>query len=180
MGRGQWLVIGMLGVGMLAAGFAWWYHRTLTDEALAFWGGQVAAAIAHPDRFEVWNLAPPGNPDAEALDAVVVDGVRWPIVTRRDITQAPGVTHARQALLEDASFAFDASTLESDPPRWTHALSLVREDVQVTLLLDLDQARLRFLEAGRETIMAPRLQNGLKKFLEEQFRQPAAGEAARE
>lgn len=152
--RGQHVVLGLLLLGVGAAGFAVWYQRSMTDQALAFWGADVALALGNPEKLELVTLAPVDPAGSE--ERLSLGGREFAVVTRQDITTAPGVTHARQALLENASFDF-ASPPPATPATWTHVLLIARGETKATIAFDFAARRVRLDEAAREATLGERL-----------------------
>jgi hypothetical protein len=106
---GTLVVVSMLLVAALAAGFAWWVNFNRGREALAFYGPEAARLIRTAPKVEILVLA-------ESTDAAAVAN-DWtesglPIERRIDISGARGLLNARTSLLSDASYE-----PESDPPK---------------------------------------------------------------
>jgi hypothetical protein len=154
--RGHHVVIGLLVLGVGAAGFASWYQWSMTDRVLAFWGPEVATTLRSPEKVELLELGPEGSEGPGSVLTLTVDGRVFPIESRRDVTAAPGLSHARQALLENASFNFDAPPT-AEPARWSHALIVSRGPKEATILFDFTSHRLRLLAAPREVVLGERL-----------------------
>jgi hypothetical protein len=152
--RGQHVVLGLLVLGVGAAGFALWYQRSMTNQALAFWGSDVALALGSPEKLELLTLAPVDPAAGE--ERLNLGGRDFAVVTRQDITRAPGVTHARQALLENASFDF-ASPPSATPVTWTHVLLVAQGTTRATIAFDFTGRRVRLEEPAREATLGERL-----------------------
>lgn len=106
--RGRWFVIAALllavaaGLGNLA------YQNQRFRRARDFWGLPAATAIARESRIELWTLEPlKGNLASSASRTWTSGTTIYVITARHDVSQAPGVTHLRRALLDGASFAWD-------------------------------------------------------------------------
>ena len=160
---GKLLIVGILGVALAAAGFAWWFQFSRGQRALAYWGGETASIIRHGDAAELFLIATSGN--GESLE---VDGQNYVMLREISLDAAPGFVHARHALIDDASYRWD------DPPPdaivWTHAVAFDNQQGQVVwTVISLDDGVLRQLEGSRPLVMSEKLQAGLKQFFAEQL-----------
>jgi hypothetical protein len=109
----------MLAAGVLAAGASWWFRFAATHQAARFWGPEAAQLIRDAEQVDLLALEQTGGPVSDSL--LTVAGVPWRIAGSHDVSQAPGLTHLRNALLEDRSFDWPAQ----DAPagiEWTHGL----------------------------------------------------------
>jgi len=84
--RGQFVVLSMLGVAVLAASFAWWWNLQRGRRALEFYGPEAATLIRTAPKVELLR-------DDEAV---------------RDISKAKGLLNARTSLLGDASYQWSS------------------------------------------------------------------------
>ena len=161
------LVVGSIFSLALAAALAGlWFRYAETRQVLKLWGSATAQAISTPDKMEALGLEPTaGAGDLQAGGAVLR------IVSTRDVTNAPGFTNARHALVLDRSFEFEPATGPADcQPTWTHAFRFTRGQHQATILLSLDCPRAML--AGKEQIVGIRtIVGGLKTLLVEQKKQ---------
>ena len=89
------LVIGLLALGLLAAGIGVWFQWQQTRRCLAFYGTRATEQISKSPFVELWQLKPlSGGRYTGRLEAVLVE----------DITDAKGLVHLRRGLVEDANF----------------------------------------------------------------------------
>ena len=166
MNHGKLVLIGILLVALIAASFSWWFQFQQGDEALAFWGGETARTI----RLEKPVLARRivrSTDDAPAGDILTVDGVPYRIQATRDITNARGLVHARQALIQNQSFDWTVAEVINEPD-WTFALRFGQAN-KVTLLIDLTNHRIR--RQNHPHCVGLKITEGLQEFLHEQFDQ---------
>jgi hypothetical protein len=84
---GKLLILGILAVALLLAGASWWFRYNATHQAALFWGPEASQLIRDAPSVTLLDLQP-GN----ELGFMV------------DVSHAPGMTHLRNALLEDRSF----------------------------------------------------------------------------
>jgi hypothetical protein len=97
---GKRLILGVLVIGLAAAAASWWFRYSATHRAAEFWGPQAATLIRDAAHVTLRSDASSDDP--------------------RDISNAPGLTHLRAALLEDSSF--DWSAAGSPDTNWDSSL----------------------------------------------------------
>ena len=147
MQSGKVTTILILAVALAAAGYAWWHQQKRGDAALQFWGSADAFRVRHGETVELLTLAPmlaeANSADATPTELPLVrDAQRraWQVRQRHDLSKIRGVLHARQALIEDASFEW--SRVAEASPDWQFALRFATAQGTVPgetlLLLDLD------------------------------------------
>ena len=121
--------------------------------ALAFWGGQVAYRMRTADSVELWVLAS-GDEFSGASS-----NLRRPHLADcqgdRYFT-APGLVHARQALISDASFDWEAAA-GATKPSWQYAIRFTSAGESSFVLLDLKRL------GGRGRRPRTRSQNGYRE-----------------
>jgi hypothetical protein len=83
---GKLVILTIVAVALAAAGTSWWFRYKATHRAASFWGPEGSQMIRDAPRVLLTRTP---------LSA--------PSLTR-DISTAPGITHLRNALLEDRSF----------------------------------------------------------------------------
>jgi hypothetical protein len=94
---GKMLILGVLVVALAAAAAAWWFRYSATHKAAELWGSQAAVLIRDAPRVTLRSDA--ASTDEEGASETDV---------ARDISQAKGLTHLRNALLEDGSYDWTA------------------------------------------------------------------------
>ena len=100
------LVIGLLALGLLAAGIGVWFQWQQTRRCLAFYGTRATEQISKSRFVELWQLKPlSGGRHTGRLEAVLVE----------DITEAKGLVHLRRGLVEDANFQWVEGKTERAP-----------------------------------------------------------------
>jgi hypothetical protein len=172
--RDRVLILIILAFAVAATVFAGWFRWSQGHRALDFWGADLASQIRFAESIELLWLESPlvdaaSSEDSSAIDAVTIDGVKWRVHHRRDITDARGLVHARQALIEDATYLWDnhAMGLES---AWTHALvfhSVGKNDA--VLLFDLFEHSAGYVrEMGGTEKLQLTIPQGFETFFAEQ------------
>jgi hypothetical protein len=157
-GRGQFAVMGMIGVAVVAAAFAWWWNYQRGRRALELYGPQAATLIRTARRVEF------RQPDSSASI---------------DISQAPGLLNARASLLNDASYDWNRSGPLAHEPQFSVRFSDENRDAVVTF--DFDNQTIVTSSTKKTAALIKRTADGWKKYLERQTKtanstpQPAEG-----
>ncbi len=130
---GRWVLVGLLALGGLMAASNLWLQRRQSYRAVEFWGRQQARVIARAAQVSLLVL---GRPQAQppADHSLRVGKDYYPVLLRRQISGAGGLTHLRRALVLDHFYR----SLEPVPhaPRWQGALVFSLQDREVVVLLD--------------------------------------------
>ncbi len=106
---GKRLILGVLAIGLAAAAASWWFRYSSTRRAAQFWGPQAAELLRDAPHVTL-------RSDAPSADGAGGDEADVP----RDISSAKGLTHLRNALLEDARYNWTASG--SPDTNWSNSL----------------------------------------------------------
>jgi hypothetical protein len=167
--RGKWTIAVILGLALVAGTAAWWQTWSRGRRVLSLWGSQTAYLIRTAPQVDLYRLRAdsPTRPSVppEAADLSVLE-----VLDHRDITGAPGLTHARQALIEDASYQWTAPI--SDWAQWQYALKFSSGGDAVTLYFDLQRGVVTARPGGRRKSIRP-IAEGLQVFFAEQFDRPS-------
>lgn len=178
---GQWVVAIMFAVGLGASLFAWVWRKTQTDDCLAFWGAENAAAIRAGDKVTLMRLGDSGLhesglpesalPKSSAPPGIVLpSGMMWLIEETRDISQAKGLTHARRAFIEDSGFDWNSLAESEQPSRLDYAVRFQRGSAPpVTVGIDLARSRFYHVESGRSLRAHEKMVQGWKEYAGRQF-----------
>jgi hypothetical protein len=102
---GKLVIIGVMIVAVTAAGTSWWIRYNSTHRAAEFWGPTAVRRIRDAPFVQLFYV----NDDPDLLSDV------------RNISNTPGLTHLRHALLEDRSFKWPARRVVRQP-RWRWAI----------------------------------------------------------
>jgi hypothetical protein len=153
---GKLLILAMFLVAFVAAGASWWFRYAATHRAAQFWGPEAARLIRDAPHVELLTLRATNRqilrvdgqlPTAPSkpTDEVQFGSVTWPVDARRDISAAPGLTHLRNALLEDRSFSWDGTYLSDHDEQWTTAIIFrengENESLAIVFLKDFQRAQ---------------------------------------
>ena len=154
---GKLLILAMFLVAFLAAGASWWFRYSATHRAAQFWGPEAARLIRDAPRVELLTrrltsrqvlrvdgqlpIVPP-----EPANEIRFGNVTWPIDAHHDISAAPGLTHLRNALLEDRSFSWGSTYLSDHDELWTTAIIFrengENESLAIIFLADFQRAQI--------------------------------------
>ena len=121
MNRGKYVICAMVGVGLTMAMFAWWARYDASQRILEAFGPDVAVAVRNGKTVELLQLSIRPSPSMDGRVLQTPDGQPLAyIVDRRDISDAPGLIHARHHLLHEQGFEWDEppkTASPSDPHR---------------------------------------------------------------
>lgn len=169
---GKLLILAMLAIGLASAGASWWFRYTATHRAAQFWGPEASRLIRDADAILLCRVQPN---DADAvLDVLSLpDNTARRVVDRRDASAAHGITHLRNALLEDRSFRWPATRATSRIDwRWCLAFRDTSTDQAVDVWFSPELSRvtnsLAAANAPRVVSCEP-IAAGLREFFAEQF-----------
>lgn len=169
MSRGQLTIIGIFGLSLLAVvgSLAWRYHET--RQVLDFWGAEAATLIAQAEQVKAkkLELVPDAATSPEDDDTMQIDGQMYLIVQTKDVSEAPGFTHARHALTLNRSFEWDAD--DACAANWTYAMEFVQGERSAIVLIDPNCRFVRLLRDGKQAVLNPTVANGLALVLDEQL-----------
>ena len=174
LASGRNVALLMLALGVAAALFAGWFYFTLQRRPLAFWGPDVARQLLRARRVVAMQLVPRAAGPRETADdeTVIYAGQRYEVVGRRDVSEAPGFTHVRHSLLNDAAFSWD-EPVDGNDAAYRYALRFEGEDGRATLLLDAQCRQVAVVETGRRAVIEP-VSKPICDFLQEQFARASA------
>jgi hypothetical protein len=158
LNSGKLVIVGIVGVAVVAAAFAWWRQYQQGRRALAYWGADGARLIRTAPEVELLTLAPAeGDGEGDAI----------PVPKLLDVSGARGLVHARQALISDASFLW--SETPRTGPAWDYAFVFRDGPRELTVRFDI-RGGWAMPEHGSQPLrMGPTLAKGLTTFLDEQF-----------
>ena len=180
MQRGKVVVVSMLVLGLGLAVFAWQWNRSRGRYAAEFWGAETAKLIRSAPKVEVFKLEVaftqtpqqiPGKPLVQ-LPVLIADDTWWSVLESKDVSKAPGLLHARNALLEDASFKREHPS--GADPLYKFAVRFSEGEKQTTLFLDPDTRQIRSDRNPANGELVPKVAEGWRKAFERYFEQTAA------
>jgi len=159
--QGPFLVALMFLVGLGLGGFAWWYQLRSDPLSRAFWRTRDLLLIEQGARVELLQLnASDGDGAHDTLD---VHGRSVTVMS--SIVRAPGLIHARHALVVDPNFRWQAA-VSGCGPNWDFALRFSAEQPathQVTVVFNSNCDELWWAEGGKGLVMVPKLADAFRK-----------------
>lgn len=151
---GIFAVVAILGLGLLATFTAYQWQRRTRQNALAFWGYDAGVKIRSATKVTLGALPSGWRP-----------GAGLSIENEHDISDKPGLLHARGSLLEDGGIEW-TNAGEDCPEKWTDELvfhSTAGENVSIAL--DLSCGKLLYVEGGKTAKLGDQRTKAWKKFL---------------
>ena len=145
MNSGKLLILVILAIALTAATVAWRHQANRGQRVLQLWGSQNAFLIRRAPSVQLTSQG-----------------------RQLDITAAAGISHARQALIVDASYDWTANGNPSAAPNWSHEITFSDVEQGFTLKFDLEQ-RLAESGSGVQVRLGETVADGLKVFLAEQM-----------
>jgi hypothetical protein len=103
---GKLVIVGIVTVALWAAATSWYFRYNATHHAVKFWGPEAATMIRDAP---IVKINRGGNLDGSPAAALKADVA----ATNIDVSHAHGLTHLRNALLEDHNF--DWTTVDKVP-----------------------------------------------------------------
>lgn len=141
---GTWLVGGIVIIAVLAATITITWHWSQSRFAVRYWGGENATRIRAAEVVQLVDLAD------EAAN--------------QDISNAKGLVHFRQALIEDASFS-GAVPVADASPLWQVEVVFTEEGTQTSTTVQFDLEKgLVGLPDRDEVLNATPIAEGLRTF----------------
>lgn len=162
MNTGKMVIAAMFLAAVGAVGVSFWYHHQKSRRALAFLTPETARLVTQAPRVELLLLAPRATP-AENAEVVLIEGEPHPIFERRDLSAAPGLVHARHALLEDDNYDWKSGDVAACTPEWTQALRFSTDEASATLVFAFNCERMSVADRD-ESIAIPRIAPALESF----------------
>jgi len=132
---GKLVIIGILTVALAAAGVSWWFRFNVTHRAAEFWGPKTARLIRDAPVVRFWLQSPPTQLPA-LIESQTSTDTDTHSAAIRDITNAHGFIHLRNALLDDRSFQWPPKPPASDAT-WKWIVSFHSDGAQEQAILVL-------------------------------------------
>jgi hypothetical protein len=145
-----------------ASAFAWWHQYQQGRRALEYWTAEGAKLIRRAPNVELMRLGEPAAPAGEERAFLL----GRPVAERQDISRAPGLVHARQALISDTSYLWGTSATAT--PDWEYALRFADGGEEILIALDLTGGYAGKAGDTPPLRLGPTIQKGLRTFFAEQ------------
>jgi hypothetical protein len=138
---GKLLIAAMLLAGLAAAGASWWFRYAATHQAAQFWGPEAVQLIRDAPHVELLSLqqgikseSVRSSTNLFSASEITIGHNPSKITAKHDISAAPGLTHLRNALLEDRSFNWGAME-STGSEEWTTALTFRNPEAAESLVI---------------------------------------------
>jgi len=165
---GKPIAVVMLLLGVALAIYAGWFYYRLQRRPIQLWGAEVAQAIKRAPSAAVLKLEP--KPSARTGDVeddvIAIEGQNYRVVARRDVSDAPGFSHVRASLLNDAAFDWTADT--APPSTWRYAMRFADGEQRATLLFDAPCRRVAVVENDARAAVDP-IATAVRTYVEQLF-----------
>ncbi len=177
MNRGRIVIFVILGLAIGATVFAAWFRWSQGHRVLEFLGPTACQQIRMAPKVELIWIEPPQFGTAprqrvSADESISINGIVHRVLGRADISSVRGLIHARQSLVQDATYRWNEPPSPSLSSEWSHAL-IFSDPANATnstvLLFDLssdDWGLVRQLE-GSEALRLT-IPGGFRTFFSEQ------------
>ena len=155
--KGRLTIVLIFAVALAMGAYGWWHNFRQGQQSLQFWGSDAAVLIRFAPDVQLLLLdpVPDSNRRLETLD---IGQRRLAVIQRVEISQVPGLVHARHALIEDASFDWSTTRLP-DQPNWQFALRFLRKKQQVTVAFDTNCNRVALVgQTPNAKLLAERME----------------------
>ena len=113
--RGKVVVLVIFLCALVMGSFAWWYRYQQGHRCRQLWGSNAAQLIRQAPTVFLLTLAPASEAASDA------DPAALEIARRVEISGAPGLLHARHALLQDVNYQWHKAA-EADKTAWRFVL----------------------------------------------------------
>jgi hypothetical protein len=163
----------MLLLALAAVVGSQWYYSRIQQRPLALWGKAPATAIVKSPVAVALLLGKARQPSkAGTIETIHMGKTQIGVIDRRMVANAPGFSHLRASLVNEASFDWEAPT-DNCEPNWEYGLEFSVGDGNNTLLLFAPNCRqVQLPQSGATATL--RTMDGIVKFMHEQFGEPNA------
>jgi hypothetical protein len=111
---GKLVILGILTVALASAAASWWFRYKATSQAVKFWGPTSARLIRDAPKVELYRWSSlPASAFRSSFSRSYLESANG-----RDLSNTPGLTHLRNALLEDRSYRWPAEPMTPDGWGW--------------------------------------------------------------
>ena len=173
---GKVAVLAMIAVALVAATFAWWWNFNRGRKTLAFFGSQAARLIRTAPTVEILVVGGPestGGPASTDVKVLVGNSL-FRVYRRIDISQAPGLIHARASLLTDSSYT--GETILTAQGDFTEIVRFADDNGEVLLAFSKQQPDLHVVSDRKAMRLIPKTADGWRQFIERNVKQADAAQ----
>lgn len=131
---GKLVIVGIIALALAASGTSWWFRYAATHKTVKLFGPEAARLIRDARNITLFEL----EPAALASIGSVADRIEHRS-GGQDISKLPGITHLRNALLEDRSYDWTiAPKAATTAWKWGLLFDSERTSESTTLLFSAD------------------------------------------
>jgi hypothetical protein len=158
---GKLVIVGILTIALASAAASWWFRYSATHRAAEFWGPEVSHLIRDAPIVRLCRLKSAEN-EIHASAARIERGTAH----CADVRQAKGLTHLRNALLEDRSFHWSKRADADKTWRWALVFRDDERRLECILLFSDDGSQVTVPPAGGVLSCSP-ISSGLLEMFHE-------------
>jgi hypothetical protein len=125
---GKYIVLGIVALAAMAAGASWLFRYSATHRAVQYWGPYAAQLIRDAPTINLVRLEATDETKELPMHFQLWSGVHVKATEYYNVSRARGLTHLRNALLEDRSYVWPPRE-NSQPIDWRWMLQF-RDDSQ--------------------------------------------------
>jgi hypothetical protein len=163
--RGKAVIVGIFVVALLLSSYAWWHQFHQGRRCREFFGTKAVQLIRLAPEVELLRLE---KKSATASDSspplgILRIGSDTVLISRHvDITETPGLLHARHALLQDLNYQWDTTHADC-VSQWSFALRFVEDREDVIIAFDTQCNRIGLNGIERTGPILPELMRTFAK-----------------
>lgn len=164
MVQGKFVIIAMVAVGLGLSGFAWWARYQGSRQVLTVWGPDAVVAIRQGKEVELLRLSDEAT-EQQSTESMKIRDLEVHVQSTTDITEVPGLIHARHHLIHQKGFGWDEPRPDDCEPTWDVAIRFRMGERVATLAMDFQCNRAYLVERDAEVSMEP-IAASMRKFLD--------------
>ena len=161
MNRGTIATLVMVLLGAVMASYAWWHQVQRGKQIHQTWGTTAVQLIRHAPQVEVLWLQNSGDSSHPPIQD---DGRHYTIWKKKDVTNVPGLVHARHALISDFNYLWDADTPSAGSTTWGYALRFSDDPNSCTLFFEHKSGYVKLLN-GQQVLLHEKIRDSLLEFI---------------
>jgi hypothetical protein len=159
---GKLVIGGIVALALMAAGTSWLFRYSATHRALQFWGSEGARLIRDAPTVELIRIQATDETKDRAMHFRLWSGEQVTVTEYYDVSGARGITHLRNALLEDRSYAWPPREGDQGVDwRWMIGFRDESRSRRIFMLFTEDCTRTALLESDENVISCQPIANGL-------------------
>jgi hypothetical protein len=166
---GKWVIVFLIVLGVAGVAGSQLYYRYMQSRPIELWGQSEAKLMIDASQVSAVRFGESNKESAPVtIETLTIGGQRLRVAERKNVSHAPGLSHVRHSLINDASFEWGEP--EGDcKPVWKYGLQFGNPQSHVMVLFDPDCRRAILAEHGKSVALNPRAMEGIATFLKEQF-----------